>query len=135
MRITVTKTGETPRTFEGKPLGEWSSKARFGEDKYIRFHVVKAYQSKKGMIVAIEYHTTCTNEFPHSDYFILGDRSISEVLSQYDPIAHLVGYPDHDRFAEKQSILEDRVKGCWLWLCSQVYEGLGVESELFGPEN
>lgn len=109
-KIRLTRTGQPALTFTGHRLETAGGLA--GDD--VRGYMVTLYETKGGTwIVHVEYLTAWRGESPGSDAWQTTPETIGPELAGYDPLQYLRGFPDHEKYKERQANLKKYLQDCW----------------------
>jgi hypothetical protein len=99
------RTGLTPIRFTGTLVSEGSSKPPQGRrNTRHRWHEVAVYATTDGRYVAkVDYLTDWITERPHRSATVCANHAdLANFLTNLDPTAYVIGYPDDERYDEKQ---------------------------------
>lgn len=126
-KFTIQRTGAVPLAFEGEQLTAHSGWMVAGKDQ-TRWHEVAVYRTTSGRyVVAIAF---CTRWEGEEDWYTAAVcdtlDAVAEALEYHDPLAHLVGFPSHPTFADKQRALEDTLADRWASILSRTLADLGI---------
>jgi hypothetical protein len=126
---TLERPGDRPLTFTGEMLAESEGRVRRGKEN-TRWHDVRVYRTAGGtFVVEIAYTTEWKGEEGHRLVRTAGTaEAVHEILSTYEPLAHVVGYPPGETYAEKQRRLELAIVSQYR---AQVGELLAEHPDLF----
>ena len=103
---TLPRSGEAPLRFRGVLLAESDGERQSGKEQ-TRWHELAVYRTVGGkFVVRIAYRTRWQGELDHDDAAIV-DRAdkVAAALREYDPTAHVGGFPPHASYAERQAWL------------------------------
>ena len=130
-------TNELPLEFEGELLFEDSNHWTNGRDNN-RWHELNIYRAvdeeDEYFIVWINWRTIWQGEESIAEFFTADSKDdIRSVLDEYDPIAYLIGYPDGDRYQDKQARLEQKLSFDWNRLKATALNNLGFKRESGRP--
>jgi hypothetical protein len=106
------RTGDQAVSFEGLVMAEAAGTQINGRERD-RGHDLRVYQTVGGnFIVEIVYWTTWKGEAEVRTVLVAGKElaRVAVQLKDYDPLAHVLGYPPAERFAAKQSRLQARLR-------------------------
>lgn len=100
---TLRRTGKPPLRFQGELLAEEEGD---GRDR-TRWHSLRVYRTAGGRYVLhIEYTTRFQGESDYCAAWVLEDAvAVGKKLTEYDPTAHVAGFPPGEHYAEKQARL------------------------------
>jgi len=119
-KITLPRTGQAPLRFSGELLRKADGERLAGRERN-RWHEIDIYALADGYAVAIRYRTKWQGELYHDLAEVVqqgGD--VARVLAEYDPLAHLGGFPSGPAYAERQAKLEAEVRAVYEALVSEV---------------
>ena len=121
--IILPRTGDDPLSFEGDQIVSYSSRKPQGELQS-RWHEITVYRNGSGgYVVSICYRAELHGEHGHEmveTCKALGE--VVETLRDYDPIAHVAGYPTDAEYDARQERLEDQIEYAWEDLVHRVLE-------------
>ena len=116
------RTGDQAVSFEGLAIAESAGKQINGRERD-RGHDLRVYQTIGGnYVVEVIYWTTWKGEAEVRTVQVVGKElpRIAVLLKEYDPLAHVLGYPPAERFAAKQSRLQARLRADYYTRVSDV---------------
>jgi hypothetical protein len=124
--IIVSRTGDKPLSFEGEQIVSYSSRTATG-DLQSRWHEVTVYRNGEGYVVSICYRAEIQGEHGHDIAQACKNTSeVVSVLRDYDPIAHVAGYPTDAEYDARQDRLEDQIEFAWEDLIHRVLASEGL---------
>lgn len=104
------RTGREPVKFTGELLADIGGPTFKGREQN-RWHDLALYKTQAGQyILYITYHTTWEGESDHYVVIVTSAGELAYDLSAYDPLEHVVGFPPHPQFADKQARLQAQIK-------------------------
>jgi hypothetical protein len=125
----LARTGDIPLKLTGTKLVSMSTQFSNGKDRN-RWHVVTVYESTR-MVAHIEWCSTWEGESQHSTCLIADDlESLADHIREYDPLKHLMGFPDGQQFEKKQARLENAIASDWDSMLSDLFMKLEVAETL-----
>ena len=134
-KTTVPRTGRAPLRFAGDLFRSADGFRLAGRERN-RWHEIEIYDlgSDHGVntafVVAIHYRTKWQGELGHdAAEAVTGGAEVRRVLTNYDPLAHLGGFPSGAAYAERQAKLEAEVRAGYEALVSEV-----LADELFAVD-
>lgn len=121
-------TGELPLEFDGEELFTESNAWVNGKEQN-RYHKIDIYQAADGgLILYVCFITHWQGENNQQDLWELSSLDeVLDVLGNYDPIKHLVGFPSGSHFKEKQADLQRRLARAWIELKAKAMKSLGIK--------
>lgn len=119
--FTLTRTGDRPLQFTGEIIAEAGGRLHAGQEQN-RWHEIRVYRTVGGKyVLAVEYCTCWQGEDGHHHSSVHDTTAdVAEEIKYHDPLVHLLGYPPHPQFAEKQARLEDSLRQRWGVLLSDI---------------
>jgi hypothetical protein len=126
--ITLSPTGQVPIQFTGELDRDWSSRIVNGREQN-RWHEVTLYSQANSdeEILHIAYHTQWAGESDFDEvYTIVSEERIVALIQNYNPLAHLKGYPQGEAYAKKQQDLEHRIIDGWNNIAKEIYFDLEI---------
>ena len=118
---TLTRTGERPLKFKGEVIAEAGGHWHVGQEQN-RWHEIRIYKTAGGKHVLEVEYCTCWQGEDSNHRAIVYDtlEEAVDALEFIEPLEHLIGFPPHPQFAEKQARLEDSLRQRWGTLLSDV---------------
>jgi hypothetical protein len=112
--ITLQRSGKGPLQFNGELVAR-SEGERQAHREHARYHDVAIYRTEGGSFVLwISYVTKWAGEVGHTTAEVIQDeQEMLTAFDKYDPTAHVVGFPPHENFREKQERLLDDIAARW----------------------
>jgi hypothetical protein len=111
--IILSRTGDNPLSFEGDQIVKYSSRTAQG-DLQSRWHEIAVYRNGTGYVVSISYRAELHGEHGHDLVETCNtQKEVADVLREYDPIAHVAGYPTDAEYDLRQDRLEDQIEFAW----------------------
>jgi hypothetical protein len=110
--LTVRRSGQAPLRFEGALLTQASSH-HHGTPLENRWHEIEVHEIEGGRryVVTIRYRTLWQGESDHDEAHVADTPAdVTRLLTGYDPLAHVIGYPADDSYAEKQRRLSAAIR-------------------------
>lgn len=106
---TIPRTGNAPLKFDGElvamsvPAAELEKKGKDAK----RWHELSLFRTSTGKyVLVISYRVEWKGEFDHYYAEVIPDiQSTIRAIQVYDPVAHVIGYPPGQQYAEKQARL------------------------------
>ncbi len=106
---TITRTGNAPLKFHGElvarsaPTAESEKKEKGAK----RWHELSLFRTSTGKhVLAISYRVEWKGEYDYYYAEVFSDiPSLIGAIQSYDPVAHVIGYPPGQQYAEKQARL------------------------------
>jgi hypothetical protein len=116
--ITLTRTGAPPITFDGQPIVELTTQTRDAT----RYHDASLFVLPSGaFVLALSYLTSWDGETDHhAAYLCPFPADVVNHLLNYDPLAHLAGWPPLPAYAERQQRLRQTLTERWQSLVSRL---------------
>lgn len=126
--ITLTPTGQVPIQFTGEQNNSWSSRIVNGREQNRWFEIVLYDQANSDEeILHLVYHTQWDGESNFEEVWTIVDEDrIVALIQNYNPLAHLKGYPQGAAFAKKQQDLEHRIVDGWNNIAKEIYFDLEI---------
>jgi hypothetical protein len=89
-----------------------------------RWHEIATYVTPEGKYVAkVSYRTDWRDERDHHEVAVFfTPKNMAKFLSELDPTTYVIGYPDDDRYTEKQRRLLLNVEARYQELVSKVLD-------------
>lgn len=122
------RTGDIPLYFEGAVL-DAASTLDLLTDKKRRWHWLTIYHAIDAdkFVAYVQWRSDWSGELPVDTCLIGGSLvDVAEQLKAYDPVQHLIGYPDGAQFKRKQERLEQTIAAQWNAMLSGVFYKLGL---------
>lgn len=118
---TLTRTGERPLKFKGEVIAEAGGRWHTGQEQN-RWHDIRIYRTAGGKhVLEVEYCTCWQGENNYHSAIVYDTvEAAVNALEIFNPLEHLLGFPPHPQFAEKQARLEDSLRQRWEILLSDV---------------
>lgn len=127
---TLTRTGGRPLKFNGEVVAEAGSSWFMGKDQN-RWHEITIYKTVGGKyVLAVAYFTRWQGEGNHYKAEVYD--TITETINALefvDPLEHLIGYPPHPQFADKQLRIEEDLRQRWDVLISEILKNIPEAAE------
>ena len=129
-QISVTRTGLAHLTFHGEKLASVVG-ARQGGQERDRWHEIAVWRTTSGqLVVGITYRTRWQGELSHDAAVVCATAlDVVRSLHDYDPVAHVVGYPPDAVHAGRQARLLADLRLRYQVLVSQVLAVLPEAAE------
>ena len=101
------RTGNPPLKFEGELIAESRPQPVANKKEPNRWHELAVFRTAAGKyVLAVTYRAEWKDEQSHSHAEVHSDsESVVAALRQYNPIAHVRGFPLGEAFAHKQQRL------------------------------
>ena len=120
----LTRTGNTPLKFQGqliarsRPARDEGKKAK----DLPRWNEVALYRTKAGQwVVAISYCTEWRGEHGRHLAVVVPDlAAVVKTMQEYDPVAHLSGFPPGEHFEARQRRVEEDLRHQYAALVTEV---------------
>lgn len=126
---TLTRTGDLPLKVQGELLASRSSEITNGQERN-RWHAITVIQASK-FVACVEWCSRWQGEPSHSTCLVADTLlQLADLLRDYDPLAHLIGFPDGAQFEKKQARLEQAIESDWDALLSNLFSELNVSETL-----
>ncbi|MEJ7590124.1 MAG: hypothetical protein WKF77_01110 [Planctomycetaceae bacterium] len=127
----LTRTGELPARLTGKLIIGLSSQKVNNRDRN-RWHEIDIIVADSGKYVAhVRWRSEWKGETNHDTCIVTEDADkLADELRDYDPLGHLMGFPDGAQFESKQQRLEEFVERDWDDLLTKSFTALGVSEEI-----
>lgn len=128
----IERTGDSPLAFRGRLLSQASSERPVnGGALQNRWHegAVYAVSSRSGLgggyVVHVRYVTRWQGESDRSWAALCTDAQAARrvLLTEYQPLEHVRGYPSSEHYAERQARLEREIRGGYEQLVSELLAG------------
>jgi len=104
-KITLTRTGQAPLTFEGEQLASSCTQTTSGQGQN-RWHAIAVYRTSGGAyVVSVEYHTQWDGEENWFTAQTSSDPAAVEVILRQAleaSLSRIEGYPPGEAYADKQ---------------------------------
>jgi len=124
------RTGEPPLKFRGEVLASADGRWQNGKDQN-RWHEITVYRTPGGNhVLEVVYHTLWQGESDH--HHVVVTETLQGAISNlkaYDALEHLIGFPPHPQFTEKQARLEESIRQRWQSLMSEVLAAIPEAAE------
>lgn len=103
---TLPRTGQSPLRFQGVLLAECGGKWHAGQERN-RWHNLAVYRTAGNQyVVAVGYRSCWQGELEHDTAEVVAEpKSVKVVLQEYQPGAHVLGFPDQEAYRDKQARL------------------------------
>ena len=120
MEFTLPRSGRSPFTFQGDIIAQESTRSPRGRQRS-RWHEVTLHRSLSGKyILAIGYRSEWNTELDRDEVHVMASPlEVESVLSTYDPVAYVVGYPLTPEYEDRQERLLKDIRMRWDALVSQ----------------
>lgn len=111
---TIPRTGNAPLKFEGELIAKsvpTPDSGKKGKEPK-RWHELTLFCTLTGKyVLAISYRVEWKGEHDHHYAEVLPDiPSAVRAIQGYDPVAHVIGYPPSEQYAEKQARLLNELR-------------------------
>jgi len=128
--FTLTRTGGRPLVFTGEKIAEVDGRIHSGQEQN-RWHKVRAYRTDGGKyVLEIEYCTCWQGEDGYSCVSVHDTPvALADEITCYYPLEHVMGFPPHPQFAEKQARLEEGLRLRWETLVSELLDSIPGAAE------
>lgn len=127
--VLIRRTGQPALRLDGYGLcASASSQARSGplQNRWHELELWSADEQLQGPeqrhCLVVRYVTTWQGELGHHDAELVLRKGIGDALREYDPLAHLVGYPDGPQYERKQQALEAALRAGYEHAVSELLE-------------
>jgi hypothetical protein len=133
--IIIRPTNQVPLRFEGSETERWSCEYVNGRQQ-TRWHEIVLYgiDNQDTEILEIAYHTNWAAETNFVEVHHIEDElTIATLLQIYDPLDHLIGYPEGVAFEKKRQEQQAQITRNWQALKAEVYESLEISMVLKPP--
>jgi hypothetical protein len=131
MEQIVKRTGQPGLRFEGELLAESDGKWASGKEQN-RWHNLRLFQTAEGKyLLAIEYKTIWEGEL--DNYWAGVADNIEELkdqLSYYEPTEHIMGFPPHPQYQERQANLINWIRRRFEMQISQIFDEAGLTEQI-----
>lgn len=119
--ITLTRSGDAPLTFSGELLAESDGQWHTGREQN-RYHSLGIYKTDAGRyVVGVSYSTSWQGEVGrYVAHVAATPAELANWLRNFDPTAHVGGFPPGDAYAEKQRRLLADIRVRWESQVSEV---------------
>ncbi len=115
--VLISRTGQPALCLTGYGLVATASSRSTSGPRQNRWHEIDLWCAddqiqgpEQRYCLAIRYRTQWDGELGHDHAEILLRRQIGDALRHYDPLEHLVGYPEGGAYAQKQALLQRSVR-------------------------
>lgn len=105
----------TSRTPQGPRQNRWHELELWSADEQLQ-------GPEQRHCVVVRYVTQWQGELGHDQAELVLRRDIGTALHAYDPLAHLVGFPDGEHYARKQEQLERALRAGYEHAVSELLE-------------
>lgn len=109
----------TSRTPQGPRQNRWHELDLWCADGQIQW-------PEQRHCLAIHYRTDWQGELGHDSAVLVLRRGIGDALREYDPCAHVQGYPDGEHYARKQEALYRALRLGYEHAVSELLDGAKV---------
>ena len=119
----LSRTGDIPLQFKAAVL-DAASTCDLMNEKPSRWHYLTVYHAidDKKFVAYVQWKSDWAGELP-VDTCLISDSllDVAEQLKAYDPVQHLIGYPDGAQFERKQERLKQTITAQWNAMLSGVF--------------
>lgn len=122
------RTGDIPLKINAAKLDS-ASTLDLLTDKNRRWHLLTIYHAVTDdkFVAYVQWRSDWSGELPVDTCLIVDSLiELAEQLKAYDPVQHLIGYPDGAQFKRKQERLEQTIAAQWNAMLSGVFYKLGL---------
>lgn len=121
--VRLNRTGGTPLQFYGKPIA-----AVCGDPEEKRWHDIRLWETRSNKyVLCISYHSTWPGEMLRLCNYVEVMRDLNDLpnaLREYNPIQYVRGYPQGDKFTDKQQRLLQSVTDQYLKRVTEILSAL-----------
>lgn len=103
---------------------------------YQRWHEIALYKTRRGnLVLHVCWRANWHEETDHCTALVLPDdpnwkHDVSFALANYDPVAHLMGFPDQAQFRGRQQKLKAQITSRWQALVAKFLGLAGIGEEV-----
>lgn len=127
----LTRTGDRPLKFSGELIAQVDGRIFAGQEQN-RWHELRVYKTASGKyVLEVSYYTQWQGESCHHQASVHDTvAGVADEIRVTNPLEHLLGYPPHLQFAEKQARLEESLQQRWGVLVSEILNDLPDAAEV-----